>query len=93
MAKERLFAAPRSRLIAATVGVLLAATLITAAMPAWLPLSEANSLVLPIVLFPVTWLLLFFWVLFAKSMLRTWIVLVLVVAANLALIATSVGAL
>ena len=53
-AKENLFPAPRSRALATTLGVFLVSVLMTAAMPPVLPLSEANSFVLPIVLYPVT---------------------------------------
>ncbi|MEM7501586.1 MAG: hypothetical protein AAF417_06060 [Pseudomonadota bacterium] len=93
MAKEQVFSAPKSRAAAATLGVLLGAILVTAGMPAWLPFSDANRIVMPIVLFPVTWLLLLFWVSFAKSMLRTWIGLAIIMAGNVVLIATTVGVL
>ena len=93
MAKEQLFGAPKSRVVAATIGVLLAATLITAAMPAWLPFDQANNIVMPIVFFPVTWLMLFFWVLFARNMLRMWAILVVLMIGNAALVAATVGAL
>lgn len=93
MAKEQLFDSPRSRVAAATLGVLLSAILVTAAMPAWLPVSDANRIVMPIVLFPVTWLLLLFWVLFAKSMRWTWTVMAGLMVGNLLLIVTTVGIL
>ena len=59
MATERLFPSPKSRVLAATIGVLLAAVIITAAMPVYLPLPQASRVAMPIVLFPITWLLLF----------------------------------
>lgn len=93
MAEEQLFGSPRSRVTAATLGVLLTAILVTAAMPAWLPLSDANRIVMPILLFPITWLLLLFWVLFAKSMLKTWAVLMGLMVGNLLLIVATVGIL
>ena len=93
MSDERLFPAPRSRTIAATLGVLVTAVLITAAMPAYLPIGLANSIVLPIILFPVTWLLLFLWVLFDRSMVRAWLVLIALALAHATLIALGLGAL
>ena len=93
MVEEELFTAPKSRTWAATIGALLAAILITAAMPVWLPLSDANRIVLPIVFFPLTWLAVFFWVVFAKSMLRTWAIIITLIVGNAVLVATSVGAL
>ena len=91
MAEERLFPRPVSRVLAATLGVLLTAVLVTTAMPSYLPAGEANSVVMPIVLFPVTWLLLFFWVLFETRMWRAWVGLAVLSVANLALILTGVG--
>ena len=93
MPKERLFPAPRSRVTCATLGVLVAAVLVTAGMPAYLPLGQANNIVLPIILFPLTWLVLFLWVLFARSMLRAWGVIVVLIAVNALVIASEVGAL
>ena len=93
MSEERLFPAPKSRTLAATLGVLVTAVLMTAAMPAYLPIGLANSIVLPIVLFPVTWLLLFLWVLFDRSMIRAWLVLVGLALGHAALIALGLGAL
>ena len=62
-------------------------------MPAYLPASEANSVVLPIVLFPVTWLLLFLWVLFESRMWRAWSVLAVLTIAHAAMIAVGLGAI
>ena len=91
MAEQALFPRPISRVLAATVGVLVAAVLVTTAMPSYLPVEQANSVVMPIVLFPVTWLLLFFWVLFESRMWRAWTGLFLLCAVHLGLILAGVG--
>ncbi|MEO1204505.1 MAG: DUF3649 domain-containing protein [Pseudomonadota bacterium] len=91
MSEERLFSHPVSRVIAATIGVLLTAVLVTTAMPSYLPLEQANSVVMPIILFPVTWLLLLLWVLFEQKLWRAWVGLVLLSALHLGLILSGVG--
>ena len=93
MAKSALFTRPISRVSAATVGVLITAIVMTAGMPVYLPISDANSVVLPIVSFPVTWLLLFLWVCFARRMWRVWSALIVLTAAHAALIAGGLGAI
>ena len=93
MAEGTLFTRPISRVLAATVGVLLTAVVVTTAMPSYLPVGQANSVVMPIILFPVTWLLLFFWVLFESRMWRAWAGLVVLFVAHLGLILTGVGVL
>ncbi|MEL7536474.1 MAG: hypothetical protein AAFZ58_11200 [Pseudomonadota bacterium] len=93
MSGEPLFPAPRSRVAGATLGVLVAAVVMTAAMPAYLPFGQANSIVLPIIFFPVTWLLLFLWTLFAKRMLLVWASLVVLTVVNALIIANQTGAL
>ena len=90
--QETLFPAPRSRAIASTLGVLLVSVLVTAAMPRVLPLNEANSIVLPIILFPVTWTSLFLWTCFDRSMWRAWGILVGLALVSIVLIAQSLGA-
>jgi len=92
-AGDSLFPAPRSRALAATLGAFVVSVLVTTAMPRVLPLSEANSIVLPIVLFPLTWLALFFWVCFDRNMWRTWVGLALLGAGSAGLIARSLGVL
>lgn len=91
MAEGALFTRPISRVFAATVGVLLTAVVVTTAMPAYLPIGQASSIVVPIILFPVTWLLLFFWVLFERRMWRAWTGLVVLFAVHLGLILSGVG--
>ena len=93
MAGETLFTRPISRVVAATVGVLLTAVVVTTAMPSYLPVGQANSVVMPIILFPVTWLLLFIWVLFESRMWRAWAGLTALFVAHLGLILTGVGIL
>ena len=93
MPAERLFSSPKNRVFAATVGVLLAAVIVTAAMPVYLPLPQASRVAMPIVLFPVTWLLLFLWVLFARSMWRAWLVLTGITIVHAGLIAAGLGAI
>ena len=91
MPKETLFPRPVSRVTAATLGVLVTAVMVTTAMPSYLPLDQASSVVLPIVLFPATWLALFLWVLFESKMWRAWVGLVVLSVSHLALILTGVG--
>lgn len=87
MSEGPLFTAPTSRVLAATVGVLLCAIIVTAALPAYLPFNQANNIALPIILFPVTWLGLFLWVLFARSMLRAWLALAILAIIHAGIIA------
>lgn len=62
-------------------------------MPVYLPLNEANKIVLPIILFPVTWLVLFLWVLFERRMWRAWVALIGLAAVHVAIIASGLGAI
>ena len=93
MKSQQLFSAPASRVSAATLGVLIAAVIVTAGMPVYLPLNEANKIVLPIILFPVTWLVLFLWVLFERRIWRAWTALLGLVAIHGAIIASGLGAI
>ena len=88
---QSLFPAPRSRAVAVTLGVLLVSVLVTAAMPRLMPFNEANSIVLPIILFPLTWLVLFLWTCFDRSIWRAWAVLLALALLSVLLIAQSVG--
>ena len=93
MAQAPLFTRPVARALACTLGVLLTAVLVTTAMPSYLPVERANSVVMPIVLFPVTWLALFLWVLFERRVWLAWLVLLLVSGASAAIALNEVGIL
>ncbi|MEM7707335.1 MAG: hypothetical protein AAF358_17385 [Pseudomonadota bacterium] len=93
MSQDTLFPRPVSRVLAATLGVLITAVLITTAMPVYVPFSQASSVVVPIVLFPVTWLLIFLWVLFEQKMWRAWLGLFALSGLHLGLILSGVGVL
>jgi len=67
-----LFSAKKSRLLAATLGVLLTSTLVTAALPAYLPFSQGDTIAGPILLFPFTWVALFLFSLITTSIQRVW---------------------
>jgi len=67
-----LFSAKKSRLLAAIFGVLVTSTLITAALPAYLPLSQGDTIAGPILLFPFTWVALFLFSLINTSIWRVW---------------------
>jgi len=67
-----LFSAKKSRLLAAIFGVLVTSTLITAALPAYLPLSQGDTIAGPILLFPFTWVALFLFSLITTSIWRVW---------------------
>lgn len=73
--KRLLFSSPRSRVFASTLGVLVVSLLMTAAMPLYLPFSQADSLGIPIIGFPITWLGLFLAVLFIEKIWRVWMLL------------------
>ncbi len=68
-----LFSAKGSRLFAATIGVLIASTVLTAAMPAYLPFSLGDTIAGPILLFPFTWVTLFFFTMISSSIWRVWL--------------------
>lgn len=70
-----LFSAPRSRSLAVILGALVAAVVTTAGMPTYLPLVQTDSIGIPIVLFPLTWLLLFLFCAMSKSVTRVWLLL------------------
>jgi len=55
-----------------------------AAMSLWLPSgkAEVDHLVLPLVMFPLIWSAVFFYVILEKNIKRAWIVLLLVLIAN-----------
>lgn len=73
-----LFSAPKTRLLACIIGVLITATLITAGGATYLPFNEIDRIGVPILLFPVTWTLLFLFAAMARSVWRVWAALSLV---------------
>ena len=91
MKNKPLFPNPVSRTIATTVGILVVAVVMTAAIPVYLPINEASAIALPIILFPATWLLLFLWAAFQPSMLKVWGGLGALFTAHLAIILTSLS--
>ncbi|MEO1081153.1 MAG: hypothetical protein AAFY29_16455 [Pseudomonadota bacterium] len=93
MGGARLFSRPLGRSLAATLGVLLTAVLTTAGMAAYLPLNQANQVVLPIILFPVTWLVLFLWVLLDQRLWRPLLGLLVLSVGHLLLILANIGRL
>lgn len=93
MDRQQLFTRPISRTLAASLGVLVTAVVMTAGMASYLPLSQANQVVLPIILFPITWLCLFLWALLDQKMWRTWVGLAVLSTGHLLLILMSIGKL
>ncbi|HSX49626.1 MAG TPA: hypothetical protein VLF09_01630 [Cellvibrio sp.] len=71
-----LFSAPKTRLFACLLGALVAATLITAGAATYLPFNEIDRIGVPILLFPITWTLLFLYAAMSRSMIRVWAVLI-----------------
>ncbi len=59
MSKPLLFSSPKLRTFACTIGVLIAATVVTGGAAVYLPFGEIDSIGIPILLFPVTWSVLF----------------------------------
>ena len=75
MSKRALFANPVSRVVAATAGVLVVATLVTAGAAAYLPLSASDRIAVPVIVFPITWVVLFLYALMADSVRSVWLLL------------------
>ncbi|MEM7360209.1 MAG: hypothetical protein AAF431_13995 [Pseudomonadota bacterium] len=57
--RKTVFSNPKLRALLATLGVFLAAIVITAGLPVYLPLSEINRIATPVLLFPLIWFALF----------------------------------
>lgn len=70
-----LFTHPRSRAWASALGSLVTSVLVTAAAPLYLPFSQTDSIGIPILLFPVTWLALFLYSALAARVDVVWLVL------------------
>lgn len=67
-----------------TVAALIVAILVMAAMSLWLPSGDAkiDNLVIPVVLFPIIWALVFFYALMDSSLKRASLVLLLLFLVN-----------
>lgn len=81
-----LFSAPKNRLFACIIGVLIASTVITAGAATYLPFNEIDRIGVPILLFPITWTALFVFAVMARSILRVWGVLILLTLVHAGLI-------
>lgn len=66
---KQLFTAPKTRVIIAVFGALLTSVFVTAGMPLYLPFGQTDSIGIPIILFPITWLLLFYFSLLQRRLL------------------------
>ena len=72
---EKLFYEPVQRTLAVIVGALVVSILISMALPLYLPFSLLSSIGTANLLFPLVWLVLFFYCAICVSMLRVWLVL------------------
>lgn len=81
-----LFTAPVSRTLAAIGGTLVASVAVTAGMPLYLPFSQTDNIGLPIVIFPVTWLVLFLYSCLCRRAWRAWALLAGLTVVHAALI-------
>lgn len=90
---EVLFGAPKRRAFASTLLVLVVAILVTAGAPLYLPFIQSDSIGVPILLFPVTWFLLFYFSAMAKSIGLVYAVLLVLGIGHFYLIANSLGML
>lgn len=75
----------------ATLGVLLVSVIMIAAMPSYLPFSQANSIGVPIIFYPLLWLLLFLWAMFDVKLWRVSVGLLFLGLAHTAVIAHGLG--
>jgi hypothetical protein len=73
LSKETLFSSQGYRTLAVTLGALLAAVVTTAAMPLYLPLPQTDSIGIPILFFPLTWLLLFLFSAICHRLALVWL--------------------
>jgi hypothetical protein len=68
--KVLLFTSPKLRVIVLSLGVSLTAVVVTAGLSVYLPVSLADKIGLPVLLFPLIWLSLFFLTCFCQSIWR-----------------------
>ncbi len=81
--KMTLFVNPKFRVFLLTFGVLITAVVVTASSAVYLPVSLADKIGLPVLLFPFIWLGLFFYVCFCQSIGRVMSVLGVLTLAHL----------
>ncbi len=79
MNNSRLFSAPILRVLACTIGALLTATLITSGASLYIPLNEIDRIGLPILLFPITWIILLIASVLVMSIWRLWAIILTLV--------------
>ena len=85
-AKPSLFSSPQCRLLTCLLGALIAATLVTAGAGTYLPFNEIDRIGVPILLFPVTWTLLFLYAAMASKLWHVWLVLTLLSLIHIGLV-------
>lgn len=90
--KVPLFDAPIARTLGATLGALVTAVVVTAAMPLYLPFSQADSIGVPILLFPFTWIALFLYCALCKHVGWAWLLMLACTLSHAALIFFSLRA-
>lgn len=83
---EQLFSSPKLRLLACLLGAFIAATLVTAGAGTYLPINEIDRIGVPILLFPVTWTLLFLYAAMAKKLWHAWLLFLLLSLIHIAFI-------
>ena len=88
---ESLFTSHVARSIAATLGAIVAAVIVTAGMPTYLPLSQTDSIGLPILLFPLTWFFLFLFSALCKNVWHAWLLIAVLTLSHAGLIAVSLS--
>ena len=67
-----LFSSPKNRLFACIIGAFIAAIVVTAGAATYLPFNEIDRIGVPILLFPITWTLLFIFAVMSQSMWKVW---------------------
>jgi len=75
--RNQIFSSIRSRNLAAVLMALVTATIIIPGMTTYLPLSMADQIALPILLFPFIWTALFIYSYMASQAWHPWVVMLL----------------
>ena len=81
-----LFSYPKNRLLACTLGVLIASTVVTAGSATYLPFNEIDRIGVPILLFPITWIILFLLATMTRNIWQVWGVLLMLTLIHAGLI-------
>ena len=81
-----LFSSPKTRLFVCIIGVLIASTVITAGAATYLPFNEIDRIGVPILLFPITWTVLFLFATMSQSMWKVWGLLTVLTLVHVGLI-------